>query len=227
MKYFLLAKSGADNQLVALNKQEVHILPQINLTYYATHGLFEQSLIDWFAQFCRKDKVFLDLGAHSGTYSVSLAKHCKEVHSFEPQRMTYYSLCGSVALSHLENVYCHKVAIGSPAQVGKQNLNIVSVDGGGSSLQGAPTIGTEIVDVLTLDSFAIRDVGCIKMDIEGNELEALKGAVNTLRWSNYPPILFESNTEHKELFAYIKSMGYSIVPINGYANMFLAASSRT
>lgn len=221
MKYFLLAKSGSETQIVALNKQEVHILPYSNLTYCATHGLIEQSLIDWFAQFCSKDKVFLDLGAHSGTYSVSLSKYCKEVHSFEPQRMTYYSLCGSVALSHAENVHCHQVAIGSPAQVGKQCLNIVTLD---QNVQGAPITGTEIVDVVTLDSFAIRDVGCIKMDIEGNELEALKGAVNTLRWSNYPPIFFESNTENKELFSYLQSIGYSIVPINGYANMFLAAS---
>ena len=95
-KYFILTKrpgsqiyDNNDNQIVYLNNKDVHILPQTNLTYYATHGLFESNLIEWCKQFCSKDKVFLDIGAHSGTYTISLSAYCKEVYSFEPQKMTY------------------------------------------------------------------------------------------------------------------------------------------
>lgn len=76
----------------------------------------------------------LDIGAHSGTYTISLAENCKNVYSFEPQKMTFYSLCGSIALSNIKNVTCINTGLGSEEQVGIQKLNIISLDGGGSTL---------------------------------------------------------------------------------------------
>lgn len=229
-KYFILTKQpgsqiydNTDNQIVYLNNKDVHILPQINLTYYATHGLFESNLIEWCKQFCGKDKVFLDIGAHSGTYTICLSAYCKEVYSFEPQKMTYYSLCGGIALSGKQNVTCLNFGLGSPEQVGKQTLKIVSNDGGGSSLHSTSGIlREETIEVKTLDELNIENIGFIKMDVEENELYVLKGALETLKKSNYPTILFESNNENKELFDYIKEIGYKgIIPVGGCKNMFL------
>ena len=222
-KYFILAKSEQDNQIVVLNNPETHILPQVNLNYYSTNGLFEQSLIDWSSQFCDKSKIFLDIGAHSGTYTISLAKHCKEVHSFEPQRMTYYSLCGSVALSNIQNAFCHNFGLGSEQQSGQQTLKIVSNDGGGSTIHSTNAVlKEEEIQIKTLDSLNLQNIGFIKIDVEGNELDVIKGATNSLKLSNFPKILFESNTQDPELFTYIVDLGYSIVNISGYTNMFLA-----
>lgn len=222
-KYFILTRNTDSNQIMVLNNPNTYILPQVNLDYYTKNGLFEQSLIDWSAQFCQKDKVFLDIGAHSGTYTISLAKYCKTVHSFEPQRMTYYSLCGSVALSNAENVFCHNFGLGEETQTGQQTLNIVSDDGGGSTIQPITSIKkTELITVKTLDSMNLQDIGFIKIDVEGNELNVLKGALNTLKQSNYPKILFESNTYNSELFSFLDNLGYSRVNITGYPNMYLA-----
>ena len=69
----------------------------------------------------------LDIGAHTGTYTVSLAQYCNHVYAFEPQKMTYYALCGSIALSNLTNVTCLNVGLGSNEQVGKQTLNIITI----------------------------------------------------------------------------------------------------
>lgn len=229
-KYFIMTKTPESkvydnerNQIFYLNNVETHILPQINLQYYTTHGLFESHLIDWCKQFCRKDKVFLDIGAHSGTYTISLSAYCKHVYSFEPQKMTYYSLCGSVALSGKDNVTCYQYGLGSPEQIGQQTLKIVSNDGGGSSLHS--TVGIlreETIVVKTLDDFDIHDVGFIKMDVEENELQVLKGALKTLEISDYPTILFECNCDNQELFDFIKEIGYSgIIPVSGCNNMFL------
>jgi len=218
-EYFILANS----QPIVIHG-EAHILPKVNIDYYTSKGLFEEDLIHWCKKFCDKTKVFLDIGAHSGTYTISLAKLCKEVHSFEPQRMTYYSLCGGVALSNIRNAYCYNFGLGSPEQVGKQTLNIVSNDGGESSLHSTDEIlATEEVEIRTLDSLNLTAIGFIKMDIEDNELHALKGAVETLRANNYPPILFEANWNNNDLFHYIKHLGYNnVVNISGHRNMNLA-----
>jgi len=231
-KYFILRKSAGsrvddntENQVVFLNNGDTHILPQSNLEYYVGRGLFESSLIEWCKQFCSKGKAFLDIGAHSGTYSISLADHCGCVYSFEPQKMTYYALCGGVALSGKDNITCFQYGLGSPDQVGKKTLNIVSNDGGGSTIQTPetmPILRQEVIEIRTLDSFALENIGFIKMDVEENELYVLKGALETLRRNEYPTILFESNFENHSLFSFIKEIGYSgIIPVGGCNNMYL------
>ena len=215
-----------DNQIFLLNKL-CYFLPETLMPDYCRHGLYESSLIEWCKQFCTKSTVFLDIGAHTGTYTLSLSRGCKEVYSFEPQKMTYYALCGSVALSNVTNVTCLNVGLGSKEQVGKQVLHIVSDDGGGSTLH--PTgqvLRTETIDVDTLDSIAktrsICNVGFIKMDVEENELHVLRGATEMLKLSNYPKILFESNSTNTALFEYVELLGYKIVHLTGVSNMFLA-----
>jgi hypothetical protein len=48
--------------------------------------------------------------------------------------MTYYSLCGSIALSNIKNAVCLNFGLGRQDQVGKQTLNIITLDGGGSTI---------------------------------------------------------------------------------------------
>ena len=228
--FFILTKSDdIITDVTTFSEKKVYILPYNNFNCYIRNGLFENSLINWCAQFCNSSGVFLDIGAHSGTYTVSLAKYCKEVYSFEPQKQTYYSLCGSVALSNLKNVTCLQYGLGSETQRGTQTLHIVSHDGGGSTLHLGTTVelGQESIEIKTLDDFAIDNVCFIKMDVENNEYFLLLGAHETLKRNNYPRILFEVNDNENnykdEIFTLLDSYGYNIANITGYSNMFLAS----
>ena len=229
--YFILTKPNEvqtnddkKNQIICVN-EKVYILPKNNITYYINNGLFENNLIEWCKQFCSKDKNILDIGAHSGTYTISLAEHCKHVYAFEPQKMTYYSLCGSVALSNIRNASCINIGLGTADQVGKQTLNIVSLDGGGSTLHANHNIlQTEEIEIRTLDSFNLENIGFIKIDVEDNELQVLQFSQNTLKKSNYPKILFEMNNTNTKLLDFLKGLNYDILPINNCNNMFLAVN---
>jgi FkbM family methyltransferase len=229
--YFLLQKpidspiyDSSQSSILVSPPSLTYILPQNNLAYYAENGLFEKELIDWCKQFGDPEKVFLDIGAHTGTYSISLAKYFKNVHAFEPQKMTYYALCGSIALSRLRNVDCHNFGLGDESQVGTQTLHIVSNDGGGSSIHKneQEILATESIEIRTLDSLRLRSIGLIKMDVEENEFFVLKGGLETLRRSGYPRILFESNLKISPVFDFLKNIGYSITALTGSENMFLA-----
>jgi len=243
--YFILTKpidkpihSNDNNQIIYLNKCHNYILPQSNIDYYMKNGLFESHLIEWSKQFCSKDKVMLDIGAHSGTYTIALSNYSKHVYSFEPQKMTYYALCGSVALSNLRNITCYNYGLGSQEQVGIKDLFIVSNDGGGSTVIGSinqdsthnNTLAIEKIEIKTLDSIAIGNIdniGFIKIDVEENELNVLYGSLETLKNSNYPTILFECNKDKainwKELFEFLNNLGYKTVNVSGVSNMFLAS----
>jgi len=234
-KYIIVTKQANDridnntnNQIYWINSGQTYLMPQVNHAYYAERGLFEADLIEWCKQFCSKDALFLDIGAHTGSYAVSLAPYAKSVLAFEPQKMTYYALCGSVALSGLDNVDCYKVGLGSQDQVGSCTLNIVSNDGGGSTLVSNlanPVLRQETVEVQTLDSLNLNErISFIKMDVEENELHVLQGGMETIARCGYPKILFESNSQKNvALFNYLREvLGYKIIQISGYFNMYLA-----
>lgn len=231
-QYFILSKNknkklvdNEENSSIVLVNKDNYILPYNNLYYYLNNGLFENSLIEWCKEMGNLEKNMLDIGAHTGTYSIALSKYFNKVYAFEPQKMTYYALCGSVALSNCENIECINYGLGSQEQVGRRDLNIISNDGGGSTiLDISNCIKKECISIRTLDSFNLKNIGFIKIDIEGNELNMIKGSINTLVESNNPSILFENNNNNKELFDFICELGYTIININGYQNMFLAAS---
>ena len=236
-KYIILTKDekntvddNRNNQVYMINKSQTYLLPSCLVNCYIQRGLFESNLIEWVKQYCSKDKIMLDIGAHTGTYAISLAPYSKKVLAFEPQKLTYYALCGSVALSSLENVDCFQYGLGSIEQEGEQKLNIVSEDGGGSTVVNTTVnvIKHEIINVKTLDSLnLIEAISLIKMDVEENELEVLKGGILTIARCGYPNILFESNNAaNVAIFDYLRTvMNYRIVRINGYSNMYLAEHS--
>jgi hypothetical protein len=79
----------------------------------------------------------------------------------------------------------------------------------------------------------------LKIDVEGFEKNVLQGAQETLKANGYPRIFFESwvperegeglpsKSLRSELFEYIESTGYTVVPIRGYPEMFIAEYKRT
>jgi FkbM family methyltransferase len=197
-------------------------------------GIFEYPLIEWCQQYLSPNGTFIDVGAHMGTYSIILSSYCKQVYSFEPQGSTFECLNQGINANKITNIITHNVGIGSKEEM--LSLSHVSEDGGGSSLlnnisdmTGLKTLSQEVVDVVPLDSYEINNINLIKIDVEGFELEVLKGAVKTLERNNYPPILFEAwpnewyQEQREELIDYAKGLGYNIHKVGGSDNMYLAS----
>ena len=197
-------------------------------------GFPEASLIEWCKQFLRPDGIMIDIGAHCGSYSIALAPYVKQVHAFEAERKTFYQLCGGIALNDMhEKITAYNYGITDDVESGScKLLNVVSLDGGGSTfdkidliLRHVPILRNEIVNMKCIDDFDLYNICFIKMDVENYELKALKGMLNTIFNSNYPPILFESNKEgllRTAIFEFLEKNTYKISQINGYSNMFLA-----
>lgn len=148
---------------------------------------------------CAPDPVILDIGANIGVHSLFFSEYAGpggQVHSFEAQRIVFQALMGNLALNSIENVHGHRVALGSaPGE-----LKLPPVDytkpwnfGGVSLLADSPepqfAPGTpeaaaadrgETVPMITLDSLQFKRVDFIKLDVEGMEMDVLRGAARTL-----------------------------------------------
>lgn len=199
-------------------------------------GLAEKALIEWCAEtYGNTDKVFVDIGAHVGSYSWSLASKFAHVHAFEPNREAYNALCANSLLRGLsDRITTH--CLGLSYYSGRGAYYIRSADGGGNGFSflgqdrdhSSPIRPTE---TRTLDSYNLDDIGFLKIDVEGHEISVLEGARETLERNNRPTFIFESWDGQKgyieqelreDLFLYIQNMGYKIVPIQGYPEMFIA-----
>jgi FkbM family methyltransferase len=196
------------------------------------HGIFESELIKWSLRFITKTSTFVDIGSHFGTYSMLLSKRCKLVYAFEPQIQTFECLKGTIAANLSKNIIAHNTALGSENT--KSKLCSVSEDGG-SSLStiysentSSKILNEEVVQVRTLDSFNLNNIDFIKIDVEGWELEVVKGMTKTLETNGYPPFIFEAwvdewySSKKEELINYITALGYNVDVIEISNNMFLA-----
>ena len=242
-KYFLYTKKDGHSvqditgcQIInpASYAGTILVYPEESIDIHYNHAILEGSLIEWCKQFCSLESAFVDVGAHTGTYSVCLSPHCNTVYAFEPQERTYYALCGSVVLSNRPNIRCFRLGMGSPEQVGAATLHIQNEDGGNSTLDEIPednVIRKEEIEVTTIDRFfeehpPASPIRFIKVDVENNELNVLRGAVKTIVNHGYPKIIFEKHSDpeqQQQLLMFLKDeLKYHVQPISGYDGMFLA-----
>jgi FkbM family methyltransferase len=209
------------------------LYPEESIDIHYNNAILEGSLIEWCKEFCGPDGVFVDIGAHTGSYAVSLSPKCESVYAFEPHERNYYALCGSVALSNRQNIHCYHLGLGSPEQVGMKVLYIKNEDGSTSTIvKPDEFIRQETVEFTTLDIFFNNNpltgpIKLIKIDVENNELNVLKGAVTTLEQNGYPKLVFEKHSdenENQKLLDFVRNnLGYHVQPISGYGHMYLAS----
>lgn len=195
----------------------------------------EQNMIEWARQLLIPGKLFVDVGAHVGSYALQYAELGYQVHAFEAQRETFYRLATGILTNDLtDRVHAHHVALGDGSS-SQLELRAISRDGGGSSTLNLSThhdpLSVERVEARTLDSFHLKDVGLIKLDVEGAELACIIGSLNTLKDSGYPKILFESWRASRmpeaaklraDLFSFLEQLGYRVIQLGVYDEMFLA-----
>ena len=195
------------------------------------NGFWEKKLGEQLKNYIKKDNVFLDIGANIGYHSLfvaSILKGSGKVYSFEPITYLCKQLQESVNLNNFTNLeVCN---FGLSENEGEHIINIRDGNIGGSSLLSFPKIDkfevkeTEKVVLKKLDSFLgeTYKVDVIKIDVEGYEYEALKGAFNILK-NNHPvifmefsPLIYIKDNAQKsyEIIYFLKNLGYSFFDLD-------------
>lgn len=144
--------------------------------------------------------ILYDVGANKGDYACLMAEHFREssIFAFEPSSHTYGTLQKRTA--HLPQVRTFGFALSSGASEARLFTN---AEGSGlASLHkrrldhfGIAFSESETVTVRTIDTFSdeqgVDRIDFLKLDVEGHELEVLKGAEQRLATDRISAIQFE------------------------------------
>ena len=141
--------------------------------------------------------VVMECGGHRGLTAIMLSKwvgSSGRVVTFEPDARNAEILRQNIELNHLTNVSVEQKAVG--ARKTKAALSRYSNMETGNlqyiAKKWRRTKGNE-VDMVTLDDYVSLNPSLIKIDVEGYELEVLKGAKRIL--ANHPKLAIEVHTD--------------------------------
>ena len=126
--------------------------------------------------YLNKFKNTLDIGAATGMYSSHFAKHSKSVICFEAVKPVYDQLVK--IKENYGNVITHNIAVSDFN--GTTDFYVDDKRLSNSSIQNLVEGQKIQVETTTIDSLKFVDVGFIKIDVEGVELDVLYGATNTI-----------------------------------------------
>ena len=175
------------------------------------HPYMQDTCLDKLIEWCKtNDKKFnhiVDIGAWCGTWTLSMQQYAKNIHCYEPNNLHYGCLARNITpCSHVES---YNQAVGNE-------------DGFVKLTEESATQNTRVLlekgetKINKLDSLGYKDVDFIKIDVEGLEMEVLKGAARTLDNVEYLMIELNGNSEKygsskKDIKEHLKSLGFKIL----------------
>jgi len=161
---------------------------------------------------------FIDVGAHIGYYTLIAARLVGDtgrVHSFEPGESMRAQLEANVARNGLRNVEIHRQALAQQTgEVGFYPSELASNQGISSIIaSGDGRAAPVTVPSLSFDDFAAslggRRIDFLKMDIEGAELQVIRGGQRFFGGKDAPPMIFEAH-ELAPVAEALRPLGYQI-----------------
>lgn len=166
-------------------------------------GRYEEEYYAVLASFRKPDSIFLDIGANLGVFSLRLAPLIRKgkALAFEPNNTIRELFKRSVHLNGWKDLIT-VFEYGVSDQDQRLVLAVPEGHAGGASLQPAGSKGVEI-EVRRLDEllFNMGHFDIAKIDVEGHELEALRGMTRLLRQSPGAVVLFEKLVAHSGIEA--------------------------
>jgi FkbM family methyltransferase len=185
--------------------------------------IFDKAIIDIAKDFIRPDTIILDIGANYGQMSIEFSHLAPsgKIYAFEAQEMVYSILEKNLKINGAGNVTSFFNAV--------HEVNDVELIFPVPDLVRFTSYGSYGIDInaksgkkvksLAIDSLAFSlPISFMKIDIQGSDLSAMKGSVNTIM-KHQMPILFEYeeqfqaefNTSFQDYVDFVDRIGYRFV----------------
>jgi FkbM family methyltransferase len=173
----------------------------------ATGGIWEPYVVAELQRTLRPGDVCVDVGANLGYYTVLASKlvgPAGHVYALEPEAGTYDSLRGNLELNGARNVTALPIAAGAEEGMAPlfgracDNTGIASLRESVTRWSGFDPRSATSVPVRPLSSVLLRSdldrISVVKIDVEGYEVEVLRGLEPLLEQGLRPVLIVEVHT---------------------------------
>ncbi len=167
-------------------------------------GTYERRFQSLFFDLVPTGGVVWDVGANVGFYSLLAARKAAKVIAFEPLPENLSYLRRHVELNRLQE----RIRVFPVAASDHDGTPLFSVVPGNRSEGSLRPNGNLPVQTMRLDNVEIVP-DLIKIDVEGNEYEVLRGAVETLR-AHRPMVLVALHTGDSNCIDFLKQLDYHV-----------------
>jgi len=164
--------------------------------------------IDLTMKYIDNPRVCVQAGGACGVWPLRYAQLFETVHTFEP--MALNRQCLNVNVKGYDNIIVHPFGLSDKNESGDMVFDRSEHNNYGA-VYFKP--GSGDVKTMTIDSLELDVCDLIQLDIEGYELEALQGAVETIVKCKPVVVLEEKplpqlSRDHKAPRYYLESLGY-------------------
>ncbi|MDO5704007.1 MAG: FkbM family methyltransferase [Paracoccus sp. (in: a-proteobacteria)] len=210
---FLLRYGGRHARLVGLDPEDLitKVISQTSSFYEIEllAEMFHRALPGW---------VFVDAGAHVGNHSVFFGAILGlEGYAIEQNVKTFDILQRNLVANQLQDrIRAINAALGS--QAGRART-VQSDTAHNSGMDRVELSMDGPLEVVTLDSLRLPRLDLLKIDVEGFEIECLRGAQNTIARCNplivaeaISPENFQAQSQFLEPFGYVPVRRFNVTP---------------
>jgi FkbM family methyltransferase len=188
-------------------------------------GTYELPIQNIFSQYLHQGDVFYDIGANVGFFSIIAARlvgNTGKVYAFEPGQGNANSIRHNARLNNFSQIEVIAKAVSDTP--GEGELLLAKYSGGHAlaTADAPPDLAGKVtVELVTIDDLIaqnqIKPPNFVKVDIEGAELDALKGMTETIK--QYKPIIIYEiddgdrvayQRKYQELESFLQSLGYQV-----------------
>ena len=173
--------------------------------------IFDRKVYETAIKFVKDDTIVLDIGANFGQLSILLSK-CKkdvEVYSFEASKYIFEILKKNVQINNANVKLFHNLVGNETEQeLFIKKLNISKFNTYGSNmiekteLRNENSLNIEKINSIKIDDiFFNKKISFMKIDVQGYDLEVLKGSKKTII-KQQMPIIFEYEEDFAKDFNY-------------------------
>ena len=198
-------------------------------------NIWEEHLIDLGKKFINKNSVVLEGGGNLGTHTLLYSKLAEKVYVFEPMELTNKLLNNTIKINNLNNVIISDKGLSNKNEYQfwswacPDNIAASGLKGGSLGPHSKHNVefkgidNTKPVELITIDSLNLEKLDFIKLDVEGYEVKAIEGGLNTIKKLK-PVIVLEHWNSHcgdtslvnvKNTYKFLLDIGYSVQQISG------------
>ncbi|MBU1109733.1 MAG: FkbM family methyltransferase [Candidatus Riflebacteria bacterium] len=161
--------------------------------YYGAYSKDELTILGHLIQASCGENI-LDIGANIGHHSLFFSTFEKNVHAFEPFEGVSRKLEEKIHVNNVKNITLHKIALGEKNETQTFYPSDNNNTGTGSFVNTKTKAKPLIFQIFKGDEFLatrnIKNIGLIKIDVEGLEIDVIKGLKDTLT-KERPIVFFE------------------------------------